>query len=192
MSDERPLRDLPGLPPVFRAELVGAALPVVVFAYVTVSGSLSTLTTFHVGVGTLWTALVVCYGFGVAPLLDGRDTAGRVALLERAVPVTVTLFPILAFVTIGAGLQIALAHGLLAAGGTLVLTILGVTVVIAVLAFGVVFPTDLRVYRGLRTDSPDLERLARLGTRNAKVVTLQGTLQLSMLFLMSRVSGVVV
>lgn len=175
--------------PAVRVALLLATVPVAMFAYVTVSGSVQAMTTFHIGAGTLWTAGVVCYGFGVAPLLDGRDTAGRVALVGRTVPFTVTLFPVLAVVTIGAGLQIAMSRGLLFAGGTLISTVLAVSGLIAVLALGVVLPRDITLYRALRAGSADADTLARLGTTNAKLLTIQGTLQLTILFLMYHLSS---
>lgn len=189
MSNERPVAELPQQQHGFGVELVLAILPAVAFLYANAAGSLSMLTDLHIGAGTVWTAVVVCYGFGLAPVLDGRDAAGSLGLLARVVPVTVFLFPALTLVTIGSGLELAVTHELLSNPGPVLWTVLALAGAIVILAFGVVLRNDVRLYRGLTADDPDTERLAALGTRNARFLTAQGTLQLMMLFLMYQLSG---
>jgi hypothetical protein len=165
------------------------ALLAVAFGSVTALGDVGTLTQFHIWTGTLWTALVLGRGFGVAPLLDSRDDAACVGILSRVVPLSVVSFPMLTVATIGAGLELALTYGLLFSGSLLIQTVLALSGLITLVALGVVFPLDIRVYRRLRASEPEDERTARLGTWTARALTVQGLLQVMMLFLMYQVSG---
>ena len=174
------------------AGVVGAGLAACVavgFGYASLTSSIATLRTVHVWVGTAWTALVLAYGFVVAPLLRERDTDGAYALVARLVPATVVLLPTLAVATITAGVTMALAYEVVWPMTTLIRTVLGVAGAIAGIALLGVLPTDVLVYRELRSANPDPERVVSLGARTATLLTVQGALQVMMLFLMLRVAA---
>lgn len=176
-------------PRSYAPQLLLGAIPALAFAGVTVVGDVELLTTFHVWIGTLWTLLVLVRGFAVAPLLDSRDDAACVRLLSRVVPLTVACFPVLALATIGAGLELALTYDLLARGSLLIWTVLALSGLILLVSLGAVFPTDIRLYRRLRSQGADHSRTAWLGTWNARLLTVQGTLQVMLLFLMTQMAG---
>ncbi|SDX09861.1 hypothetical protein SAMN05443574_11462 [Haloarcula vallismortis] len=157
--------------------------------YLFLDGRVATLRTVHVWVGTAWTALVLAYGFGVAPLLRERETSAAYAIVRRLVPATVVLLPTLAIVTITAGITMALTYEIVWPMTTLIQTVLGVAVAIAAIALLGVLPTDILAYRELRSANPDPERVVSLGTRTATLLTVQGALQVMMLFLMLRVAA---
>jgi len=174
------------------AGVVGAGLAACVavgFGYASMTDRVATLRTVHVWVGTAWTALVLTYGFIVAPVLRERDTTAAYAIVGRLVPATILLLPTLAVVTITAGVTMALAYEIVWPMTTLIRTVLGVAVAIAGIALLGVLPTDLLTYRELRSANPDPERVVSLGTRTATLLTVQGALQVMMLFLMVRVTA---
>ncbi|WP_370457951.1 hypothetical protein [Haloarcula sp. JP-Z28] len=192
----RPMPDRPdtvadrGTPTV--AGVVGAGLAACVavgFGYASLTGTIATLRTVHVWVGTAWTALVLMYGFIVAPLLRERDTTAAYAIVGRLVPATIVLLPTLAVVTIAAGVTMALTYEIVWPMTTLIRTVLGVAVAIAGIALLGVLPTDVLTYRELQSANPDPERVVSLGARTATLLTVQGALQVMMLFLMLRVAA---
>lgn len=167
---------------------VGAVCVAVGFGYASLTGRLATLRVVHVWVGTAWTALVLAYGFVVAPVLRERDTDEAYRVVSRLVPATVVLLPTLAVATITAGVSMALAYEIVWPMTTLIRTVLGVAAAISAIALLGVLPTDVRTYRELRSANPDPERVVSLGVRTATLLTVQGALQVMMLFLMLRVA----
>lgn len=166
-----------------------AILPIAAFGYANLFGDLAMLTYVHIGTGTLWTGVVLCIGYILSPILEDRDPFDRCVILARLVPLTVVVLPALAVVTIGSGVQLALVHDSISVSSPVILAVITVTALIAVVAFGLVFPYDIRLYRELQSETPDTESVASLGTRNAKLLTVQGAFQVAILFLMLQLSG---
>ncbi|WP_423751769.1 hypothetical protein [Salinirarus marinus] len=82
-----------------------------------------------------------------------------------------------------------LASELLAAGtlpGTrpVIVVILAVMVVLTVQGFGFLLPNEVLIYQEMMSESPDTERIGRLGMRNAKLSGVQGVFQLVIVVLM--------
>ncbi|AUG48885.1 hypothetical protein BVU17_09455 [Haloarcula taiwanensis] len=159
------------------------------FGYAALTGPIGAVRTIHVWVGTAWTALVLAYGFVLAPLLRERDTAAAYPIVARLAPTTLVLLPTLTVVTLAAGVTMALAYGIVWPMTTLVRAVFGVAVAIAGIALLGVLPADVLTYRELRSADPDPERVVSLGVRTATLLTVQGALQVTMLFLMLRVAA---
>ena len=65
-----------------------------------------------------------------------------------------------------------------------IVVVLAVMVVLTVLGFGLLLPTEVLVYFESVSASPDRERMGRLGLRTAKLGGLQGVFQLAIIALM--------
>ena len=67
---------------------------------------------------------------------------------------------------------------------TLILLVLAVMAILTVQGFGFLLPNEVLVYRELLSESPDADRIGRLGMRNAKLSGVQGAFQLTVVVLM--------
>ena len=126
-----------------------------------------------------WTALFVFVAFVTATLLLG-GTFG--AFDDRRWQA------FFAVVLVGNGAY--LLSELAAAGMTLpptrpiIVFVLAVMVVLTVMGFGVLLPNEVLVYLESLSEEPDVERIGRLGLRNAKLGGVQGAFQLVIVVLM--------
>lgn len=68
--------------------------------------------------------------------------------------------------------------GLRGSGDHWVTAALGVAALLSILGFGVILPNEARIYREIVSPTPDVEKISRLGMRNAKLGGVQGLLQL--------------
>ena len=66
----------------------------------------------------------------------------------------------------------------------IIVLVLAVMVVLTVLGFGFLLPSEVLVYLESTSEEPDRERIGRLGLRNAKVGGVQGAFQLVIVVLM--------
>lgn len=66
----------------------------------------------------------------------------------------------------------------------IILLVLAVMVVLTVLGFGLLLPSEVQVYLESMSTEPDKERIGRLGMRNAKLGGVQGAFQLVIVVLM--------
>ena len=66
----------------------------------------------------------------------------------------------------------------------IIVLILAVMVVLTVLGFGFLLPNEVLVYLEMVSDEPDVDRIGRLGMRNAKLSGVQGTFQIAIVVLM--------
>jgi hypothetical protein len=126
-----------------------------------------------------WTALFVFVSFVAATLLLGRVFGAYGDRRWQA-------FLAVVLVGNGAYLLTELAGAGMTLPGTspIVLAILAVMVVLTVLGFGVLLPSEVLVYMESTSEEPDRERISRLGLRNAKLGGVQGAFQLSIVVLM--------
>ncbi|MBI2854062.1 MAG: hypothetical protein HYX87_03965 [Chloroflexi bacterium] len=168
--------------PVF----VGAAivLPGGMLTYALVSGSLFFLNFVHIMTGALWTGIDLFMGFVLGPVLGGMDPASRAAIFKRLVPRMTFLMPVLAAVTTTAGLQLAgrLGYSLTSPK---VIAALVITGILTVQGFGLLLPNEVRVFRQLLSDKPDIGLISRLGMRNARLGGVQGLFQIAIIFIMA-------
>lgn len=66
----------------------------------------------------------------------------------------------------------------------IIVVILAVMVVLTVLGFGLLMPTEILVYLEMISSDPDRKRIGRLGMRNARLSGVQGAFQLVIVVLM--------
>jgi hypothetical protein len=126
-----------------------------------------------------WIALFVFVSFVAATLLLGRVFDAYDDRRWQA-------FFAVVLVGNGAYLLSELAGAGMTLPGTspIILLVLGVMVVLTVLGFGLLLPTEVLVYLESKSENPDRDRIGRLGMRNAKLGGVQGTFQLVIVVLM--------
>jgi hypothetical protein len=54
---------------------------------------------------------------------------------------------------------------------------------------GIMLPNEIRAFRQLVSDAPDVDLISRLGMRNAKLGGVQGIFQLGIIFVMANLRG---
>jgi hypothetical protein len=167
--------------PAFAAGAV--TVPILALAVALATGNTRYLFYVHVMAGALWTGVDVFMGAVLGPVLGGLDLDERASVFERFTPKMTFLMPVLAAVTITAGIQLAttLQGGL---GGFWIQVALVVAGILTVVGFGVILPGEVAIYRELVSANPDKERISAIGMRNAKLGGVQGLLQLGIIFVM--------
>jgi hypothetical protein len=167
--------------PAFAAGAV--VVPILALAVALATGNTRYLFYVHVMAGALWTGVDVFMGAVLGPVLGGLDLDERASVFERFTPKMTFLMPVLAAVTITAGVELAMAlkGGL---GAFWIQVALGVAVLLSIIGFGVILPGEVAIYRELVSDDPDRERISSIGMRNAKLGGVQGVLQLGIIFVM--------
>jgi hypothetical protein len=59
-----------------------------------------------------------------------------------------------------------------------------VVAILTIQGYGIIMPNEIRVYRELRKDVPDREKIVRLGLRNFRVAGSQAIFQLAIIYVM--------
>ena len=126
-----------------------------------------------------WIALFVFVSFVAATLLLGRVFDAYDDRRWQA-------FFAVVLVGNGAYLLSELAGAGMTLPGTspIILLVLAVMVVLTVLGFGLLLPSEVLVYLESKSEDPDTDRIGRLGMRNAKLGGVQGAFQLVIVVLM--------
>jgi hypothetical protein len=148
------------------------------------SGSLVTLNYVHIMAGALWTGIDLYLGYVLGPILGSMDPRERTAVFMRLMPRMTFLMPVLAAVTATAGFYLTERMGL-SLVSPWILASLVITGLLAIQGFGVLLPNEIRIFRELLSDAPDVNRISRLGMQNAKLGGVQGLFQLAIIFVMA-------
>ena len=155
------------------------------------SRSLWVLNFAHVFAGLLWTGTDIFMGFILGPIMRQLELPVRRALIVRLMPHMLFYMPTVAIFTGTSGWFLAQQFGfldlpwpqrwwLVAAGG--------LVVVMTIQGFGILLPTNLRVYLELRKVQPDGERIARWMRTYVRVVAMQAVLQVLTILVMARLA----
>ncbi|WP_435125580.1 hypothetical protein [Halobaculum sp. D14] len=96
--------------PAFAVGVV--AVSVAAFGYAVTAASIQQHTYIHVMAGLLWTGTDIFIGGILGPVIGGLDEEQSAAVFERLTPKTSFFLPSMAFLTIAAGLTLAIRIGL--------------------------------------------------------------------------------
>ena len=134
--------------------------------------------------GALWTGIDLFMGFILGPILGGMEPKDRARVFKRLVPKMTFLMPVLAAVAITSGFELTqqLGYSLTSPWILAALVIVGI---LTFQGFGILLPNEIRVFRQLLSEGPDIEKISRLGMRNARLGGVQGILQLAIIFIMA-------
>ncbi len=171
---------------------IAICLPSGALIYAMNFGSLAILNYVHIMTGALWTGIDLFMGFVLGPVLGGMEPKDRTVVFKRLIPKMTFLMPVLAAVTITSGIELAERLGIASLSNLSVSLsnpwILAAAIIVTLLTFqgfGILLPNEIRVFRQLLSEAPDIEKISRLGMRNAKLGGVQGVLQLAIIFIMA-------
>ena len=166
--------------------ILAVFVPIGALVYALTSGALLTLNYVHIMAGALWTGIDLFLGFVLGPILGSMDPRERTAVFMRLMPRITFLMPVLAGVTATAGFQLTQHMGF-SLVSPWILASLVITGILAIQGFGVLLPNEIRIFRELLSDTPDVNRISRLGMQNAKLGGVQGIFQLAIIFVMAAI-----
>lgn len=168
--------------PVFAAAAV--LVPVTALILSLSLGGVQSLKYVHVLTGVLWTGIDVFMGFVVGPVIGGLTPEERASVFRRLTPKMTFLMPTLAAVTITGGNYLAMDVGVFTFSNTWFLAAVALATLLSIQGFGVILPNEIRVYNEIVSESPDVDRIGRLGLWNARLGGVQGVLQILIVFVM--------
>ncbi len=167
--------------PIFIIVAVGVPIGGLIFALN--FGSIKVLNYVHILHGVLWTGIDLFMGIVIGPVLGGMEPKERAVVFKRLIPKMTFLMPVLAGVATASGIELAKWSGW-SLTDPWVLTALIIAGILAVQGFGLLLPNEIRIFRQLLSEKPDIDRIARLGMINAKLAGLQGVFQVAILAVM--------
>jgi hypothetical protein len=160
-------------------------LPNALLAAALISGSLKLLFYTHVLTGGVWTGFDLFMGFVFGPSLAKVGPRERAEVFKRLTPKTSFLLPMISGVAIGSGILMAMRFNILSLSNFWVSVSLVITALLTIQGFGVLLPNGIRIYLEILSDRPDVEKIGRLGLRNARLGGIQGVLQLAIIYAMA-------
>lgn len=163
--------------------IIAVCLPIGALIYAMNFGSLKVINYVHIMTAALWTGIDLFMGVVLGPVLGGMEPKDRANVFKRLIPRMTFLMPVLAAVATTSGIQLAQRIGW-SLTDPWVLAALIITGILAIQGFGLLLPNEIRIFRQLLSQTPDIDRIARLGMINAKLGGLQGAFQLAIIVIM--------
>ncbi len=160
-------------------------IPIAALVFAMLRGDLLPVNFVHVMTGALWTGIDLFMGIALGPALGGVDPAARAAIFKKLTPKLTFFMPVVAAVASTAGISLAMKMGILNFSDPRFIIALVIVAVLTVQGFGVLLPNEIRILRELLLDRPDVEKIGKLGMRNARLGGIQGLLQLAIIFVMA-------
>lgn len=161
------------------------SLPIGALIYAINFGSLTILNYVHVITGAAWTGIDLFMGFVLGPVLSGMEPGDRVGIFKRLMPKMTFLMPVLATVTITTGIELAQQLAIFSLVNPWIVAAVVIVAILTVQGFGILLPNEIRIFRQLLSEVPDIGRISRLGMLNLRLGGVQGILQLAIIFIMA-------
>ena len=159
-------------------------IPVVTLIAAVWSRSLLFLNYVHVLTGGTWTGVDLFMGLVMSRVLKGLRPEVRAEFIKKLVPIMLFFMPALASVAITAGVYLAKLEGrdfyslpIVAAGV--------IAIILTAQGFGLILPNELRIFRELRKEQPDIQKVIRLGMRNIYISGSQSIFQIALIAVMA-------
>ncbi len=165
--------------------LFAISLPVGAYLYAFKFGGVAAQNYIHIMTGGLWTGIDLFMGFVIGPVLGGMNPEERAAVFRRLIPRMTFLMPVLAGVTATAGIELAQRLGIFSLANPWIVAALVITGLLTIQGFGIMLPNEVRIFRQLLSERPDIDKISRLGMINARLGGLQGLFQLAIIFVMA-------
>ena len=169
--------------------LIWVALAFGAMVWAILSRDLWFLNFIHVVTGLLWTGIDLFMGFVMGPILRRVDFPVRRAIVSRLMPKMIFIMSPLGIIAPTAGWFLAVELGYLDLAYPQMwwfIAALVVTTILGIQGIGILLPTNIRVYLELQKDAPDGDKIARLMRRYVRVVAFQGTMQVTIIVIMTR------
>jgi hypothetical protein len=167
---------------------VTLAVPILVLVIAVFTQNKVLLDYTHVICGGTWTGIDLFMGLVMSRVMRGLAPDARAEVIKRLVPVMLFLMPALASVAITAGIYLAQWEGLLNLQSPWIIAAVILVLILSVQGFGIIMPTEIRLFLELTKDSPDRDRIVKLGMRNIKVSGSQAIFQIAIIFVMANLA----
>ena len=178
--------------PVF--VFVVVLMPIAALIYAMTFGSITSLNYVHIMTGAVWTGIDLFMGIVIGPVLGGTDPQTRATVFRRLIPRMTFLMPVLATITLTSGIKLAeIMRGITVFNlfasplQPWIIAAAVIAFILTVQGFGVMLPNEVRIFRQLLSETPDIEKISRLGMRNAKLGGIQGLLQVAIILIMANI-----
>lgn len=168
--------------------LVTLLVPLVALAFVLVYGNLLALNYLHVLTGGTWTGIDLFMGIVMGRILKGLDPQARTQVIKKLVPLMLFLMPALATAAITSGINLASRLGMLASPSPLIIAAIVIVIILSVQGFGMIMPTEIRIFLELRKKNPNRDKIIKWGMRNVKLAGSQGVFQVGLIFVMANLA----
>lgn len=160
-------------------------LPIAALVFAMNRGDLLPVNFVHIMTSALWTGIDLFMGIALGPALGGVDPGARAAIFKRLTPKMTFFMPVVAGVASTAGINLAMKMGLLRLDDPRIVIALVIVAALTVQGFGLLLPSEIRILKELISERPDIDKIGRLGMRNARLGGVQGLLQLAIIFVMA-------
>ena len=169
--------------------LLTLAIPVIALAVALLSGSLLLLNYVHVLTGGTWTGIDLFMGLVMIRVLHGLSPQNRAEIIKKLVPIMLFFMPALATVAITAGIYLVGRLGLDFFSTPVVIAGI-IVIILSAQGFGLILPTEVRIFLELRKASPNIEKVVKLGMRNIYFAGSQTVFQIAIIFVMAYLATV--
>jgi hypothetical protein len=153
-------------------------VPIIALVLVLAYGNLLALNYLHVLTGGTWTGIDLFMGIVMGRILKGLEPPARTQVIKKLVPLMLFLMPALATVAITSGINLASQMGMLTFASPMIIAAVVIVVILSVQGFGIIMPTEIRIFLELRKKEPNRDRIIKWGMRNVKLAGSQGVFHL--------------
>jgi len=177
--------------PLRPAYLLAAAAAFAVMGVAIAGDSLWFLNFVHVIAGSLWTGIDLFMGFVIGPVLRRVPLETRRAMIVGIVPRTLVLMPTLSIITSTSGWFLAQRMGFLDLGYPQfwwMIAALAIVTLLTIQGMGYLLPMNLMLYFETQKPVPDVDKLGRRMRSYVRVVGLQGTMQVAIYVVMTKIT----
>jgi hypothetical protein len=168
--------------------LVTLFVPLVALVLVLAYGNLLALNYLHVLTGGTWTGIDLFMGIVMGRILKGLEPQARTQVIKKLVPLMLFLMPALATVAITSGINLASKLGMLTFASPMIIAAVVIVIILSVQGFGILMPTEIRIFLELRKKEPNRDRIIKWGMRNVKLAGSQGVFQVALIFVMANLA----
>jgi len=163
-------------------------VPIVALVVVLVYGNLLALNYLHVLTGGTWTGIDLFMGIVMGRILKGLEPPARTQVIKKLVPLMLFLMPALATVAITSGINLASKMGILTFASPMIIAAVVIVVILSVQGFGIIMPTEIRIFLELRKKEPNKDKIVKWGMRNVRLAGSQGVFQVALIFVMANLA----
>ena len=160
------------------------AVPIVALVAAVSSGSILFLDYVHVITGGTWTGIDLFMGLVMSRVMRGLAPQTRAQIINKLVPIMLFFMPSLASVAVTAGVYLAawlrldfFSTPMIAAGI--------IVIILLIQGLGLILPTEVRIFLELRKESPNIDKIVKLGMRNIYISGSQTIFQIALIFVMA-------
>ena len=168
--------------------LVTLFVPIGALVLVLAYGNLLALNYLHVLTGGTWTGIDLFMGIVMGKILKGLDPPVRTQVIKKLVPLMLFLVPALATVAITSGINLASQLGMLTFASPMIVAAAIIVIILSVQGFGIIMPTEIRIFLELRKKEPNKDKIIKWGMRNVKLAGSQGVFQVALIFVMANLA----